>query len=55
MLMAVSVLRTFLENLGARQGEFKNLAQLYVVVNLKRVATNKVRNYGKKLHLDFSS
>ncbi len=36
-------------------GKFKNLAQLHIVVNLKRFPTIKVRNYGKKLHSNFSS
>jgi transposase InsO family protein len=38
-----------------RVGEFKNLAQLYIVVNLKRVTTIKVRDHGKKLHSNLSS
>ena len=35
-------------------GEFNLLAQLYIVVNLKRFTTIKVRNHDQKLHSDFS-
>ena len=42
------------EKIFSAKGDFKNLAQLYIVTNLQRVTTNKVRNYGKKLHSNFS-
>jgi hypothetical protein len=45
----------FFASFNLIDGEFKNLAQLYIVVNLKRVTTIKVRDHGKKLHSNLSS